>query len=247
MGNDQFIAAQHGESFFYATDIKLGAYTLSHRIVHRIKNDIALKDITRKVYDEFYVENAAWIWKFGYIYQQNMQNQEGKSDETKASVGDVRIKWTAIDLTGYSATFLGVASRENELNGFVASNGDEYIWLSVGRTDSLSDIIISFREDISGKLFEYRIVSLFAMCFGFVCTSQLINYIASFIPICGSLIGCSLNLLACFVGLMFWSLFFLISYLFARKDVAIALIAVIVIGLLIMQQKGTSDKEEKNE
>ena len=236
-----FMAAQQGDAFFYASGIKLGQYALSKSIESFLKNGVDLEDITQRVFDGFYAADreTRWQMQFGFIYA---ANQEGHA--AWPNIGDVRVKWSAIDLEGYSATFLGSLTPSGQLGKYESANQDEYVWLKVGRTDTIPVIIASFHADNAGTLNLFRGVSLLMMCVGFVCTSQMVNYLLSFVPICGNLLGCGLNIMAVIVGAVFWFLFFLIAYLSARKEIAIALIVVVVAGLLAMQRKAAGTTKE---
>eukprot|EP01083_Nonionella_stella_P094547 265313_1 len=243
--NNEFMASQNKKKYFWSTKMMLGEYYISHQIRSMLTDKTApdWQDITRNVYKQYYASRSQWDMKYGFIYW-----TYGEVDPYgEPNVGDVRMKWTALDLDGSSGAFLGSLAHSNQLRRYVSDNSNEYVYLKVGRRDSIADIIASFHSDNAGKLYLFRGLTLVCMCIGFICTSSLVNYILSYIPFFGGIIGCALNLVVCAVAVVFWLVFFAIAYLSARKEVAIGLIVAILLGLVLLQQRAAAGAKETGE
>ena len=246
--NNQFISSQNKPSYFYASKIKLGKYLISRDIQSLLNEDeSSWNDITNDAFNKKY-KNSEWKLKNGYIYYANDgYRAEGYQREYgEPNIGDIRIRFTGVNLEGYKATFLGSMWNGNLLKKYSSRNKEKYVYMKVGRIVSIDEIIESFHSENAMTLYLSRLGTLIFMMIGFICTSSLVNYIVSWIPICGNLIGCALNLVAALVGFIFWCLFFAIAYLSARKEIAIGLIVVIIAGLFFMQ-KSAVDKQTTKE
>eukprot|EP01084_Bolivina_argentea_P070186 127628_1 len=246
--NNQFMNSQNKNKYFWSSKIMLGKYYISQQIRSMLTdNGLTWSDLTQNAYDKYYFAKRGWNMKHGYIYYE--YNNKGYQDTEygEPNVGDVRVRWTGLDLDGYAASFLGSLINSKQLNRYISKNREEYVYLKVGQEDSIEDVIDSFHADNASNLLMFRCLTLVFMCVGFVCMNSLVTYIVSWIPICGNVIGCTLNLVACIIGFVFWILFFIIAYVSARKEVAIGLIVVILLGLFFMQKSAVKKENTEGE
>ena len=253
--NNQFISSQNRPKYFYASGIKLGKYLIANNLKSMLNDNVRFNDITESVYKKYY--KSPWKLQNGWIYFENDKYKQGydrysEYDEGyqrspgEPNIGDVRIRFSGVNLDGYSASFLGSVFHGDELRKYLSKNKEEYVYLKVGRDVSIDEIIDSFYSENTFNLYLFRGMTLVFMMIGFVCCGSLANYIVSWIPIFGNLIGCALNCVAALVGVVFWLLFFAIAYLSARKEVAIGLIVIVILGLFVMQ-KGANDKRKEGQ
>ena len=246
-----FTSVQHKDPHIWSQRILLGKYPLSPQRRELLLEDAGSwwMDITSTVYDQYF-KSDGYKMRRSYIYWSSSGDEYGYNnygDSTEPNVGDVRIRYLALNLEGIEATFLGAMDGMKRLNAHQASSGNEYIYLKVGRTDSVQEVIDCFHSDNSNTLWMWRGLTLLFMCLGFVCVSSIATYIASWIPICGGLIGCGVHCAAVLLGMVVYVVFFIIAYFSARKEIAMALIVAVLLGLMFVQGNGMQkDKETED-
>jgi len=240
-----FQSCQGSSGHMWSSTIHLGSYPIAPRRFGLLLNgqSSSWTDITQRVYDDYFASNGIgeWRMKHSFIYYTNTANVVGESyhqNGGEPNVGDVRMRWTALNLEGVEATFLGALDGMKRLDAHVAVSENDYIYLQTGRTVSVQNVIASFHEENNNTLWLWRGLTLLFMCLGFVCLSSIVTYLASWIPVCGGLIGCGVNCAAALLGMVVYTVVFIMAYFSARKEIAVALIVAVVIGLVFMQNSG---------
>merc|ERR1719189_177673 len=137
-------------------------------------------------------------------------------------------------------------NSKKQLTAHSAQSGKEYIYFKVGHTQTVQSVIDWFHAQNNNTLWLWRGLTLLFMCVGFVCTSSIVTYIVSWIPLFGGLIGCGVHCAAALLGLVFYAVLFVIAYFSARKEIAVALVVALVTGMLFAQKSDVKDeyKEE---
>eukprot|EP01083_Nonionella_stella_P086031 238744_1 len=239
INHEQFKHPQHHHNphmaqdvtYFWSTNIMLGKYHISQSIltnnVHR-DDGSDWKDITDTVYQTLCIRQSQCRMKDGYVYLTN-------DNEDEPNIGDMRAKWSALDLDGTSGTFLGRIEESNELRGYVSDNKNEFVYLKIGESASIQDIIASFHSDNTGHLKVFRGLTLVFMCIGFMCTS-------SFVGTTGYWAVAS----ALTVASPLWMMFFAIAYLSPSKEVGFGLIVVVSLALLILHKRAGTNAAKQS-
>ena len=189
-----------------------------------------------------------WILKDGYLYMRNKDIPE-QPGQIEPNIGDIRMTYKILDLRNYQVSFMGGISKDFDtskrnsykLKEWISGNNQKYSHLSIGSV-GINEIIKEFESSNISQLYILRGVTALCMIVGFVLLSSIVNYILSWIPILGNIIASLWNLGAAIIGILFWLIVFVIAYLVARVDVAIAIL-VGIIGFIIGMQYYAKGKE----
>ena len=201
-----------------------------------------------------------WQLSNGYLYLTN-RDIPIQPGQIEPNIGDIRVTYKSLDLRNSPVTFLGSINKDfanrNNMNRYSDSKSkytlvdwssprnQKFVFFKTGST-SFSDIISEFKSSNIELLYMLRLVTLILMIVGFVSLGSIVNWILSWIPLCGDFIQSLWNFGAALVGLCFWLIVFVIAFFVARIDVAIAIL-VGIIGFVIGIQYYAKGKEKNKE
>ena len=155
---------------FYATDLKLGAYTIDQDLIKQLPAE-------EKIYD---LNQASALENRLSIVENTYTTVDGEP-----RVGDIRITYTANKST--IVTAMGV-QKENKLDAYIASNGYKVKAIKEG-TYTGKELITKLKQENTSSGWTGRLLGFFIITFGFLFLFLFINKIVSWIPGVGRVVG----------------------------------------------------------
>ncbi len=228
---DQFKTAS-----FLAKQVKLGAYTLSEKLVQQISGNAPLA-VNQEAYDKLPGElRSQFVLDGGGLYK------AAKGEGQKPALGDLRVNFNVVNATDVSV----IAQQTGE--SFTAfqpkTSTDTIQTLSMG-TRSAKEMVQERLAANATITWILRLIGFLMMAIGFYLVLKPIAILTDFLPFISSLVGFVLGFIAVMVAIPFTLITIGIAWIFYRPMLGLALLgaaAAILAVILVLYFKARKNK-----
>ncbi|MCL2715902.1 MAG: TMEM43 family protein [Alphaproteobacteria bacterium] len=218
---------------FYPTDVKLGGFRLSDRIIQMLSGG-----------EKYAVPDTIQPFAVGR-FGQNARVLQGEVyvgiNPDQPTIGDVRISWQILPIAPMS-----VVGRQTQgsITPWLASNGSEVLLVESGIADA--DLMFKHGQDSNSILtWALRLGGVLIMFVGFRVMFSLLSVLADVVPLFGNIVAAGTALVALLCTMVIAPIVIAIAWFFYRPLVGIAVLVVggvVVYGLHQLMRKRVAKK-----